>query len=531
MIQKGILLITSFLLCFTLSKAQLNLDKVKNIFGTKEAPSILDQHIQQLRNYGNTPIYSGSTSEVKITNYMSKQFRALLYKPYLGNYVHRFGINKKNNLSTDSYIKIFNQKLEVGDDIIVPPFSGTGKFYAQALPGMPEADNLWFIKFTDVGVELNNKHGNGLEKMYRKAAKAIEQGAEAVMFLNNDGASSDFTNSFNEKRKALTKPVFILNHAAYKKYLVQQAKGKEWVHVDYDFSKTSRRSEGHNVIGYWQNQSAQNIVITARIDDLQGKRSNIAGLAALLGVAETINKARLKKYNYILVGLSGTNDNWKGAESFVKKLRLTKENTSAVIHIDDIGLIDRKNQLFVSGTGTSPDWQKVKSTFTKNFLLRELVSGEIGEENHRYFYDMGIPVLNIFTKGKLNNTRINKAGVAMVVNSVGEIVTQMDNMPTFTFTKTKELPDTKKLNFTVSMGITPDYAFSGKGLLIGQVKESSPAAMSSVAPGDVLVRMGDYDIRDVNDYVRELAKYKKGSRLMIRVKRQSAEKQMLITFK
>ena len=69
-----------------------------------------------------------------------------------------------------------------------------------------------------------------------------------------------------------------------------------------------------------------------------------------------------------------------------------------MIHIDDVGALNNKNELFLSGVGTSPDWDILLGSFKRNFLLNQIPSGEVGEENHRSFYDKQIPVLNIFTK-------------------------------------------------------------------------------------------------------------------------------------
>jgi len=516
---------------FSPVNGQTTIDKVKNIFGTKTEPSLFDARWQQIRNLSRTPIFGGSEAEITISNYLSQELSGMMYKPYLGSYVHRFSIDKKNNLSEDSYIKIFNSNLEVGKEIIIPPFSGVGVLCAQALPEFNEPENLWFIKFSEVGVELNNKHGNGLEKLYRKAQEAFKQGAESVMFLNDDNTTSDFTNKFYEKKDILEKPVFILNHAAYKKYIVKQGKGKDWINVDYSFSKTNQHSEGHNVVGFWQNQTPNNIVIATRIDELRGVGKNPSGMAALLQVAQKIRTVRLKNYNYILVGISGTTDDWVGAEALMKKIRLTAQNTSAVIHIDDIGALDKKNELFISGVGTSPSWESVLFPFSKNFLLRSIASGEIGAANHRAFYNKQIPVINIFTKRKAGDTRQNKKGAISIINQIGNFIVELDKLPMLTFTKTKPLPDLKKLNFEVSMGVTPDYEFSGEGLLVGYVKKNSPAFNSNVAVGDVIVRMEEYDIRDVNDFVGQLAKRKKGDRMMIKVLRKGVPKKMLITFK
>jgi hypothetical protein len=501
------------------------------MFGTKTEPSLFDARWKEIRNLSNTPIIGGSEAEIKLSNYIGQEFRSMLFKPYLGSYVHRFSIDKKNNVSDDSYIKIFNERLEVGREVIVPPFSGEGLMKAQALPGLNEPENLWFIKFSEVGVELNNQHGNGLEKIYRKASEAFKLGAESVMFLNDDNTASDFSNKFYEKKDNLEKPIFILNHAAYKKYIVKQARGKDWINVDYSFAKANQHSEGHNVVGYWQNQTPNNIVIAARMDELQGVGKNPSGMAALLQIAQKIRTLRLKNYNYILVGLSGTNDEWVGAEALIKKMRLSAQNTSAVIHIDDIGGLDKKNELYVSGVGTSPSWESLLDPFSRTFLLRAIASGEIGAANHRAFYKKQIPALNFFTKRKTGDSRQNKKGAISIINQIGSFIVALDKLPMLTFTKTKPLPDIKKLNFKVSMGVTPDYEFSGEGLLVGYVKKNSPAFNSNVKSGDVIVRMEEYDIRNVNDYVNELAKRKKGDRMMIKVMRNGVPKKMLITFK
>lgn len=511
--------------------SQFNIDKVKNIFGGKKETSKLQKHIDSLNSADLLNRISGSTAETKTAKYIADQFQQMLYKPYLGQYVHRFSINKQNNLSSDSYIKIYNHKLALGTELIIPPFSATGTGSAQALPGIQEADNLWFIKFTDVGTELNSKYGNGLEKMYLKAKEAIEKGAASVMFINNTGPTHDFTNTFVEQKMGLGKPVFILNHAAYKKYIVEGKRGKDWVNIDYNFANIRRKAEGHNAVGLWQNKTAVNVLVVARIDKLLNKGSNTSGLAVLLEVAEIINKSRFNNYNYILAALSGTGDEHKGAESLMKKFRLSKENISCVIEIEDIEGLDAKNELYLSGTGTSPDWDMVLGSFTNNFILNEIASGEIGDANHKYFYNKEIPVLSLFTKRNATTNTLNEVGITKVATSLGDMLMELDKLPKLVYTKTKPIPNLKKMDFKVTMGIIADHAYAGEGLLVGKVLPRGVAAYSNVMPGDVIVRMDTYDINSATDFVREMAKYEIGDRIMIQVLRNGTLKKMLLTFK
>lgn len=529
--KNGLLICTLLLMSLSSLQAQSNLQKVKNVFGAKKEPSKLDQQIQYLNTPSLKDRFSGNAAEKKTATYLGEEFRKLLFKPYLGQYVHRFSIDKKNNLSDDSYVKIYNEELAVGADLIIPPFSGAGSASAQALPGMEESENLWFIKFSEVGTNLNNKFSTGYDKMYRKAKEAIEAGASAVMYINDAGASSDFTNSFAEKKEGLSKPVFILNHAAYKKYILTKKAGKDWIDVDYSFATERRKAEGHNAAGIWQNKSNQYVLIIARMDKSANQGNNTSGLAALLAVADRLNKQRLTKYNYVVAALSGTEDKNIGAESFIKKLRLSKNNVNCVINLGDVAALNSKNMLYASGTGTSTDWEKVLGGLSRNFVLNNINSPEVSAENHRAFYKMGIPVLNIFTKNPNNNRGINKAGVAKIANSMSTVLAEIDKLPKFTFQKTEPLPDLSALNFKVDMGIAPDYAFAGKGLLIGHVLDNGVAAYSDVRDGDVLVRMGEYDINSPADFVREMSKYIPGQRVMIKVKRAGQDKQMLLRFK
>lgn len=513
-------------------KAQWNIDKVKNMFGSsKEVSSKVSANLEYLASPELAERFPGSMAEEKAATYISEQFKALNFKPYLGQYLQRFTIDKKNNLSQDAHLHIFDHPLAIGAAVVIPPFSGIGKLNTQAMPGMTEPDNLWFIKFSEVGDQLNSRFGTGLDKMYQRAKQAIEQGASAVMFLNDVNAENDFTNSFQEGYQTLSKPVFILNHEAYKKHIVQEGKGKHWIPVSFDIAKTRRTMEGHNVIAYWQNQSDQTIVIGTHFDKQPGSLANDAGVAALLEVASRIQADRLRKYNYLLVAFSGTADERKGAETLITHMGLNDKKVNCMINLGDVGASLSSNQLFISGLASSATWPKVLGTLERNFNLQQLPYGKFGEDNHCSFYEKNIPVLNVFTKRAVTDKKNHVTTIDLVAQAVADLLLALDNAAKLPFSPTSELPDLRKIKLEASIGLAPDIAYAGEGVLIGEVFANSAAAFSNLQTGDVIIKMGDYDIRDLNDYVRELKKYKTGDKVMMKILRVEQKKEMFITFK
>lgn len=66
-------------------------------------------------------------------------------------------------------------------------------------------------------------------------------------------------------------------------------------------------------------------------------------------------------------------------------------------------------------------------------------------------------------------------------------------------------------SFKVSLGIFPDYTYSGKGVRVDGVTEGRAAEKAGVKVGDVLVRLGDHEFTDVMSYMSALNKFDKGN--------------------
>src|SRR5205085_3839728 len=99
-------------------------------------------------------------------------------------------------------------------------------------------------------------------------------------------------------------------------------------------------------------------------------------------------------------------------------------------------------------------------------------SSGTGPSDHTSFYLKDIPVLFYFTglhtdyhKPSDDFDKINYNGEASIVLHVFSLLQATDKMPgRVSFNKTREAQTTTTARFSVTLGIMPDYTFSGAGV-------------------------------------------------------------------
>ena len=84
--------------------------------------------------------------------------------------------------------------------------------------------------------------------------------------------------------------------------------------------------------------------------------------------------------------------------------------------------------------------------------------------------------------------------------------------------------------FKVSMGVMPDYGYSDDGLRIDAVLDDRPGARAGLQDGDVVIRIGEYEVDDVYGYMEALSKFEPGDETTVVVRRGDEEIESSITF-
>jgi S1-C subfamily serine protease len=78
-----------------------------------------------------------------------------------------------------------------------------------------------------------------------------------------------------------------------------------------------------------------------------------------------------------------------------------------------------------------------------------------------------------------------------------------------------------------SLGTVPDFAFQGPGVRAEGIVDGSPAAKGGIAPGDVILRINDQPVGNLQEYSNLLQTMKPGQTVSVVLRR--GEKEMTVS--
>ena len=170
--------------------------------------------------------------------------------------------------------------------------------------------------------------------------------------------------------------------------------------------------------------------------------------------------------------------------------------------------------------------QIIKTIFANNkdFKIAEKESG-IGPSDHTSFYLGDMPVLHFFT-GQHDDyhrpgddaDKLNYVGMEDITQFILAIITDLDDDEKLEFRKTKNESENTP-EFKVTLGVVPDYLYNEEGMRIDGVSEGRPAQLAGLQKGDIVVKVGEYEIIDMMSYMKSLSKFEKGQKTTVVVNR------------
>jgi len=268
-----------------------------------------------------------------------------------------------------------------------------------------------------------------------------------------------------------------------------------------------------------------------------GADDNASGTAALMELARIIKSEKIKKNNYLFIAFSGEEMGLFGSKYFTEHPTIDLATVNYMINMDMVGrLNDSTHVLTVGGYGTSPAWGEVITAKAESFTIHFDSSGT-GPSDHTSFYRKDIPVLFFFTglhsdyhKPTDDADKINYTGELQVVKYINTVITNLNPHTKLAFTKTREQQMGTSARFSVTMGIMPDYTFSGEGVRVDGVSDGRPAQKAGLKTGDVILKLGEYATGTLESYMQALGKFKKGDNTRVKVKRGNDEMEFTVVF-
>ncbi|MEJ2084420.1 MAG: M20/M25/M40 family metallo-hydrolase [Acidobacteriota bacterium] len=312
-----------------------------------------------------------------------------------------------------------------------------------------------------------------------------------------------------------------------------------------------------NIIGYlpgskteWADQS---VIVSAHYDHLgtgwpdvrqgnegkvhPGADDNASGVAVLLELAKSFAAGQPQR-NLVFIAFTAEEGGRLGSKYYVEHpTPFPLEHLRGVVNIDTVGRLgDQK--LSILGTGTSEEWPHIFRGigFVTGIESRN-VEEAAGGSDQMSFIELGIPGVQIFTQAHSDYhsptdtaDKIDAAGlvkVAIVVKEALSYLTEREEPLTVTIAESSAgAPDPSAAPTTgrrVRFGTVPEFAFAGPGVQVASVVPDSPAAKAGVAAGDVLTRMADREIADLQAYADLLKTLEPGQSISVTVVREGRE--------
>lgn len=504
----------------------------------------IKQHIGYLADDRLEGRRAGTPGEKLAMEYISSRMQELGLAPKgTKGYYQPFEINEGRIPDPGAYLYINNDKLNP-EDYFFLAYSAEKKVEASPAIALQESGMPWFTDLKEVLQENEgNPHFDLQSHIKTTTQQAYEKGATALILYNSSNKEDQLKFDGNDRSAALPIPIIYVKKKAAEKYLSDVTASIPF-RIQVKF--TEKKRTANNVIGYLDNAANNTIILGAHFDHLgygedgnsmlrtgdklihNGADDNASGTAALLELARLLKDSKAKNNNYLFIAFSAEELGLYGSKYFTENPSINLSSANYMINMDMVGrLSDSTQTLAIGGYGTSPAWARVIDPEQRKLAFKiKLDSSGTGPSDHTSFYRKDIPVLFFFTGQHKDYHRpsddapaINYEGEVHIINYIAQLIQKLDKEETkLAFLKTKE-EAARATSFKVTLGVMPDYTFSGTGMRIDGVTEGRPGAKAGLKAGDIILKIGDYEVNSVQTYMQTLGKFEKGQKTKIRFKR------------
>ncbi|MEW6052687.1 MAG: M20/M25/M40 family metallo-hydrolase [Nitrospirota bacterium] len=309
---------------------------------------------------------------------------------------------------------------------------------------------------------------------------------------------------------------------------------QEWEDID----DRSHPVKMKNIIGILpgrkQEWSDQSVVIGAHYDHLgvtsgdsgitdgtriyHGADDNASGVAVLIELAQILGESLTPERNIIFAAFTGEEQGKKGSRHYVaSQKRYPAEKCIGMLNLDTVGRLG-KNKLLVIGSDSAGEWAHIfRGAGRVAGVEVQTVSEDLDSSDQKSFQDAGVPAVQFFTgphadyhKPADTAEKIDPEGltkVASVAQEVLEYLSRRDQPVTSNVQKSEDPVTAIKKERKVSLGIMPDFAFSGQGSRVSGVGQDSPAERAGLREGDIIVGINTMKVnrlKDLSDILKSL---------------------------
>jgi aminopeptidase YwaD len=537
-----------FLFLALISPFFINAQKLKK--AEKAQLEYMTAQVQHLASDDLEGRRAGTDAEKKAAAYIQQQFQQ---NGITKTSIQNFDIYDGKKVDATSFFYIDEQELKLNSDFFPLPFTkATENIEALVSPALLEPNSTWIV---DLGEIVKNEtlhpHFDYMNAVKNYADQLAEKGVKAVIVYNKSKEIADLSFSAQDRTPVSKIPVIYVTKAAANKYL---ADPEQVYNLHFKAKVSDQYRTSQNVIAYLDRGAAKTIVVGAHYDHLgygedgnstdrsgvkaihNGADDNASGTAVLLQLSKSVQTFKTKDVNYLFIAFGAEELGLLGSKHYADNPTLNLSNVKFMINLDMVGRM-KENQFTIGGFGTSPYWSTLfnQPNFLSDYKVNFDTSG-VGPSDHTSFYRKNIPVLFFFTgshtdyhKPSDDADKINYLGMLKITQLLEKVLSKGETATEIAFQTTKE-PTMGTRKFNVTLGVMPDYSYSGVGVKIDGVTEGRPGAKAGIKAGDIILKIGDIATNSMDGYMNALGSFEKGQSTIVIVKRGEEEIKLPIEF-
>ncbi|MEO8635398.1 MAG: M28 family peptidase [Gemmatimonadales bacterium] len=271
-----------------------------------------------------------------------------------------------------------------------------------------------------------------------------------------------------------------------------------------------------------------------------GADDNASGASAMLHIARQLVRTPPAR-TVVFIAFSGEEAGLLGSDYYVKHPLFPLAQTYAMVNMDMVGRL-RNDRLLVYGSATAREFPALLDSLNAEARFDLEYSGDgWGRSDQSPFYGAGRPVLHIFTglHDDYHRTtddweKINADGLGQVANFTSRLVRTLANR-TVPLTFVNAPPpvaagsSTAGAGYGAYLGSIPDMATNPGGVRLTGVRAGSPAELGGLLGNDIITRIGETDVGDLQAMTEVLRNHRPGDVVQIRILRGGVEQRLTVT--
>ncbi len=277
-----------------------------------------------------------------------------------------------------------------------------------------------------------------------------------------------------------------------------------------------------------------------------GADDNASGSTAMLSLMRRFAAAGPQNRTMIFMGFSGEEEGLLGSQYFVANPPIDLKKIAYMVNMDMVGRL-HSDAIGIGGNGTADVFAQVIKNADDHSPLtwKNIGRGGKGPSDHESFGSKRIPVLFFFTDLHADYHRpgdtwekINFTGEQQIVNFAADCLDQLQTAPKAAYIdkfdgEAVQLggPGSGPQADAVALNIMPDMAQGdNKGMKVAGVTANGAAAKAGIQAGDVLTKIGNQRIDNVEDLQTAYNQFKPGDKAKAVIERDGKTITVEVTF-